>query len=276
VPDSGFRNAWRNLPTRDRNLNCQETQTLIHGYVDGELELTKSLDIDQHLHECEACAQACADLRALRTAIRDGAPYFQAPPTLRKRIQSSLRKTSNVRPITPVYLWRALAIAACVAFVFIAGWALQRALSPRSDEPFLTRELLASHIRSQMLPGHQVDIASSNQHVVKPWFDGKLDFSPAVKDFTEQGFPLVGGRLDYLDNRQVAALIYKRREHIINLFVWPRAPGSNATPPRLTRQGYHLIHWTQAGMNWWAVSNLNETESQEFVDLVQHALGAGP
>ena len=257
-------------------MNCQEIQTLIHGYVDGELELTKSLDIDQHLQECEACAHACADLQTLRTAIKDRAPYFQAPSSLQKRVQSSLRKASNAGPIIPVYPWRLLAVAASVALVFSAGWALQRVLSPHSEEPFLTRELLASHIRSQMLPGHQVDIASSNQHVVKPWFDGKLDFSPAVKDFADQGFPLVGGRLDYLDNRQVAVLVYKRREHLINLFIWPAPPGAEAAPLRMTRQGYHLVHWTQAGTNCWAVSNLNETELQDFVGLVQHALGAGP
>jgi anti-sigma factor RsiW len=273
---SGSRDAWRNSHTGDRNLNCQEIQTLIHGYVDGELELTKSLDIDQHLQECEACAHACANLRALQAAIKDRALYFQPSSSLQKRIRSSLRKASNAGPTIPVYPWRLLAVAASVALVFIAGWALQRVLSPHSEEPFLTRELLASHIRSQMLPGHQVDIASSNQHVVKPWFDGKLDFSPAVKDFADQGFPLVGGRLDYLENRQVAVLVYKRREHVINVFIWPSVPGSDAAPAKLTRQGYHFLHWTQSGMNWWAVSNLNEGELQDFVGLLERALGAGP
>jgi anti-sigma factor RsiW len=120
-----------------------------------------------------------------------------------------------------------------------------------------------------MLPGHQVDIPSSNQHVVKPWFDGKLDFSPTVKDFTEHGFPLIGGRLDYLDNRPVAVLVYKRREHVINLFVWPSVPGQEVPSGALTRQGYDLVHWTQSGMSYWAVSNLNERELQDFVHLVR-------
>jgi anti-sigma factor RsiW len=249
-------------------LNCELTRQLIHGYVDGELELTKSVEIDQHLQECPNCAHAYADLQALRTMIKDGAPYFHVPSSLQKRIQSSVRKASKAAPYTAVYPWRLLAVAAA-ALLLLAGWGLLRIASPNSDRPLLTQELLASHIRSQMLPGHRVDVDSSNQHVVKPWFEGKLDFSPTVKDLTDQGFPLVGGRLDYLDNRPVAALVYKRREHVINLFIWPSTPGSETATGALTRQGYHLVHWTQSGMNCWAVSNLNEGELQDFVRLVQ-------
>jgi len=265
VPANGSRNAWRNWGTRDRNLNCEETHKLIHGYVDGELDLVRSLEIDQHLQECAACAQACADLQAVRTAIKDEAPYFRAPPNLQSRIRSSLREASKAAPTMPVFPLRWFAIAASLALVLIGSWLLVGVLSSRSADPLLTQELLASHIRSQMLPGHRIDVESSNQHVVKPWFDGRLDFSPAVKDLTDRGFPLVGGRLDYLNNRPVAALVYQRREHLINLFIWPSTPGSSAVPSTLTRQGYHLIHWRQSGMNYWAVSNLNESELQEFV-----------
>jgi anti-sigma factor RsiW len=270
VAGNGFRAFWWGLRTGDRSLNCQVTQQLIHPYVDGELDLMNCVEIDQHLQECPACAQAYADLQALRTAIKDGAPYFHVPPNLQKRLQASLPEPTSSPGNMPVYPWRWLAAAAAVALILITGWGLLRTVSRDSDPPFLTRELLASHIRSQMLPGHRVDVESSNQHVVKPWFEGKLDFSPVVKDFSEQGFPLVGGRLDYLDNRQVAALVYKRREHVINLFIWPATPGSEEGSEKLTRQGYHFIHWTQAGMNFWAVSNLNEGELGDFVRLVQH------
>jgi anti-sigma factor RsiW len=249
-------------------LNCQETQKLIHGYEDGELELTKNLEMDQHLQECPACAQGYADLKAVRAAIKENAPYYPTPLSLQKRIQLSVRSASRAGPPASRRPWPWFAVAAAAAILLIVGWSLFRG-SVRSDEPFVVRELLASQVRSQMLPGHQVDIASSNQHVVKPWFDGKLDFSPAVKDFAEQGFPLVGGRLDYLDNRQVAALVYKRRQHLINLFVWPSTPDSETAPGALSRQGYHLVHWTQAGMNYWAVSNLNEAELNDFARLVQ-------
>jgi anti-sigma factor RsiW len=249
-------------------LNCQEAQKLIHGYADGELELTKNLEIDQHLQECPACAEGYAGLQGVRTAIKENAHYYTTPPDLQNRIQASVRRASQSRAPVSLRPWPWFAVAAAAACLLIGGWGLFRWLV-RADEPFLVRELLASHIRSQMLPGHQIDIPSSNQHVVKPWFDGKLDFSPAVKDFTEQGFPLIGGRLDYLDNRPVAVLVYKRREHIINLFVWPSVTSSEAATGALTRQGYHLVHWAQSGMSYWAVSNLNESELQDFLHLVQ-------
>jgi anti-sigma factor RsiW len=140
--------------------------------------------------------------------------------------------------------------------------------TPATEEPLL-RELVASHVRSQMLPGHRVDVESSDQHTVKPFFEGKVDFSFAVTDFAEQDFALVGGWLDYLDNRPVAALVYRRREHLINLFIWPAPQRPDVASQTLSRQGYHLVHWTQAGMSYWAVSNLNEAELREFVRLVR-------
>jgi anti-sigma factor RsiW len=139
----------------------------------------------------------------------------------------------------------------------------------RSNDAILTQELVASHVRSQMLPSHRFDVESTDAHTVKPWFEGKLDFAPPVKDLTNQGFPLVGGRLDYLHNRPVAALVYQCRKHLINLFVWPSSPGDEAAPPTATRQGFHLIRWTQSGMTFWAISDLNERELQEFANLIQ-------
>jgi anti-sigma factor RsiW len=120
-----------------------------------------------------------------------------------------------------------------------------------------------------MLPNHRVDVESSNTHTVKPWFEGKLDFSPPVHDLAGQGFVLIGGRLDYLDRRPVAALVYQRRKHLINLFIWPSGQGPELAPDALTRQGYHLLHWTQSAMSHWAVSDLNESELKEFGHLIQ-------
>jgi anti-sigma factor RsiW len=144
-------------------------------------------------------------------------------------------------------------------------------LPARSGEAFLTQELVASHVRSQMLPSHRFDVASSDQHTVKPWFEGKLDFSPPARDFAAQGFPLIGGRLDYIHNRPVAALVYQRRKHTINinLFIWPSTTGTERAPTTATRQGYHLLQWTQSGMIFWAVSDLNAPELDEFARLFQ-------
>jgi anti-sigma factor RsiW len=238
--------------------------------VDGELDLMKNLEIDQHLQDCSACATAHAKLQALRSAIKEGAPYFQAPSGLQNRICSSVYKARTAEPTTLVRPPRWLAIAASLLGVLIAGWGLVyivtgRAARVDSDERFV----LASYVRSEMLPAHRLDVESSNQHTVKPWFVGKIDFAPLVPDLTEQGFPLIGGRLDYLDNKKVAVLVYQRRQHIIDLFVWPSAAGAEATARAQALQGYHLLHWSQAGMTYWAVSDLNPTELQEFVHQVQ-------
>jgi anti-sigma factor RsiW len=137
---------------------------------------------------------------------------------------------------------------------------------PVADAP-LADQLLSSHVRSQMLGSHRVDVESSDQHTVKPWFEGKLDFSPSVHDLADKGYPLVGGRLDYVDHRPVAVLVYQRRKHLINLFIWPSAAG-HEEPQYLARQGYHFIHWIQSNTSYWAVSDLNTDELNEFVMLI--------
>jgi anti-sigma factor RsiW len=251
-------------------LNCPEIQTLLHGYVDGELDLLKSLEIEQHLQECSACAQAHTSLQAVRTAIQHSSLYFRTPPDLAKRIQSSVRRASHeelTRRLLPRHLL-AVAVAASLALITATGWALVRVRTAQSADAFLTQELVANHVRSQMLPSHRFDVASSDPHTVKPWFEGKLDFSPPVKDLVVEGFPLVGGRLDYVHGRPVAALVYQRRKHSINLFIWPSTPGSETATRMVTRQGYHLFRWIQSGMTHWAVSDLNDRELHEFVETV--------
>jgi anti-sigma factor RsiW len=239
--------------------------------VDGELDLMKTLEIDQHFQECSACAGTYADLQALRSTIKEGAPYFEAPAGPQNRIRSSVRDATRAGPTVLVRPPRSLAVAASLLMVLITGGSLLYAvLSGRagkvdSDERFV----LASYVRSEMLPAHRLDVESSNQHTVKPWFAGKIDFAPLVPDLSDQGFSLIGGRLDYLDNRGVAVLVYQRRKHIIDLFIRPSAEAAEATSRAQAFQGYHLFHWSQAGMTYWAVSDLNLAELQEFVQQVQ-------
>jgi anti-sigma factor RsiW len=250
-------------------LDCRETQSLIHGFVDAELDLRTSLEVERHLQDCPDCAHALSGLQAVRAAIKDGAPYFEAPPGLAERVRSSARGAGRAGRTPRLRVGPFLAVAASLAVLTAAGWGLAHVLRARSDDTFLTRELVASHVRSQMLPAHRFDVASSDPHTVKPWFQDKLDFAPPAKDLTDQGFPLVGGRLDYLGDRPVAAIVYQRRKHTINLFVWPSSAAGDATPARASRQGFHMLRWTDSGMTFWAVSDLNEAELQEFVRLIR-------
>jgi mycothiol system anti-sigma-R factor len=250
-------------------LNCQETQNLIHAYLDGELDLVRCLEIERHFQDCSICSRAYANQKALQAAVRQSAPYFKGPLDLKNRIRSSLRKSQRTTTTHLLISYRGwLGVAASVALAVVLTWGLVRSLSGPSTQDLLVRAVVSNHIRS-LMASHLVDIQSSDQHTVKPWFNGKLDFSPPVKDFTKQDFRLVGGRLDYLDNRPVAALVYQRRQHTINLFIWPASSNLEVQPKTLSRQGYHLIHWAQAGLTFWAISDLNLGELQDFVQLTR-------
>jgi anti-sigma factor RsiW len=254
-------------------LNCQETQKLIHAYLDGELDLVKSLEIEEHLQGCPTCSQIYQNQQALRTSLNAGLLYFRSPAPLRKNIQAALRQADQ--PETRAaraprrIAWRWAAVAASLVVVVFAAWGVVRSLSAPFANDLLAQEVVASHVRS-LMPDHLVDVPSSDQHTVKPWFSGKLDFSPVVDDLANQGFPLVGGRLDYLDNRPVAALVYRYQQHLINLFSWPAAGASDTAVTVDTRQGYHVAHWIKSKMAYWAISDVNETELQQFVQLVQN------
>jgi len=253
-------------------LSCQITREFIHGYVDGELDLARSLEVEQHIQVCQACANAYRSQTALRSALKDSSLYHSAPARLEERIRSSLRREAKSEVGPRLFGWRWLSVGA-MALILLLGFVIWRAapgLRPAGDE-ILAQEMVSNHVRSLQLESHRTDVISSDQHTVKPWFDGKLDFAPPVKDFSSQGFPLLGGRLEYLNNRAVAALIYQRRKHFINLYIWP-AEQSNATSEvATTRQGYNLLHWTNSGMTYWAISDLNGVELHEFARLVQEA-----
>jgi len=253
-------------------LSCQITQEFIHAYVDGELDLARSLEVEQHIQECQACANAYRSQTAWRSALKDSSLYHSAPARLEKQIRSSLRREAESEVGRRLFGWRWLPVGA-MALILLLGFVLWRAapgLRPAGDE-ILAQEMVSNHVRSLQLESHRTDVISSDQHTVKPWFDGKLDFAPPVKDFSSQGFPLLGGRLEYLNNRAVAALIYQRRKHFINLYIWPAEQSNATTEVATTRQGYNLLHWTNSGMNYWAVSDLNGVELHEFARLVQEA-----
>ena len=211
--------------------------------------------------------------RRLSAAIREELPPLHAPEELRQRVRAATNSAATPTrwerwgggPYSSTTRW--LALAASLALVAVGGTVGYQLAERRAGEGALADQVLASHVRS-LMPGHLTDVVSSDQHTVKPWFNGKLDYSPPVPDFTTQGFPLLGGRLDYVGGRPVAALVYGRRQHVINVLLWPAIAAAEGPSVR-TRQGYHLLHWTAGDYTWWVASDLGLSELQEFAGLLR-------
>jgi anti-sigma factor RsiW len=246
-------------------MSCPYTEQDVAAYLDGELDLASALAFERHLEEHADCARALAAQRALREAIAAADLRFRPAPDLTRRLRRAAAEPEEPRWAS----WRGLQTVAALLLVAIASWSLGRVWPPR-PAPDLADEVVASHVRS-LLAGHPADVASTDQHTVKPWFAGKLDYSPTVIDLANRGFPLTGGRLDYLDHHAVAALIYRADRHVINVFTWPTAYGLDGSGLSATsRQGFHVLHWTQGGMTWWAVSDASEDRLRQLA----HELGA--
>jgi anti-sigma factor RsiW len=248
-------------------MNCDQVQLLLNGYVDGELGLVESLDIERHLKDCPNCPKVYAELVSLHGAIAAQTPalYQPAPARLRQRINSSLRNAGEKEPARPRISWQqaGAAILAAIILMLVAGFVGNRLAQGHGN--LLVDEIISAHVRS-LMPNHLMDVASSDQHTVKPWFDGRINFSPQVVDLTPQGYPLIGGRLDYLDGHPSAVLVYQRNKHIINLFIWPTTNQVNGVKTT-NDNGYNLFQWTQADMEYWAVSDLNTAEMLTFIRL---------
>ena len=250
-------------------MDCRDTQNLLDAYGDGELDLASTLDIERHLQGCSACTQRQQNYHALQAALTEPSLYFTAPTHLHKRWRGAAREAIPSVSRYPVSVWRGASVAAASACVVLLMWVLLwPPMRPAPDE-LLAQEVVSGHIRS-LMANHLTDVPSSDQHTVKPWFEGKLDFAPPVTDVTKQGFPLVGGRLDYLGSKAVAALVYQRRQHVINLFIWPATDLADSGTKMMTRQGYNVMRWTQAGMSFWLVSDVNLSELQQFAEVVQN------
>ncbi len=204
---------------------------------------------------------------ALKNLVAENALYHRAPVALQERVRASLRPMEAKERKSFAVRWQLLAYAASFAFVFLLGWMMGGSQVSRFSDVSLREEIVSSHVRS-LMPGHLTDVLSSDQHTVKPWFNGKVDFSPPVKDFATHGFPLIGGRIDYVNHKTVAVLVYGRKKHIINLFLWPSPDTANKEPGVVPIQGYNVIQWVDSGMVYHAVSDLNGTELRDFVSLL--------
>lgn len=242
-------------------MNCHEVERQIDAYIDGELSQADSAALQSHFEGCAACSQRLAERQSLGQLVRQ-APYYPAPDRLRVAVQAS-RKRSRLTPT--VLAWAAsILLAASVGGVMFAG--NRRARTAAESSASIANDIVGGHVRA-LMGDHLFDVRSTDQHTVKPWFLGKLDFSPPVKDTASIGFPLIGGRLDYIAGRPVAALVYQRRQHTINLFVWP--DNQTAAPAAESLRGFQVQHWTRDQMAFWAVSDLNAAELGEFATALQ-------
>jgi anti-sigma factor (TIGR02949 family) len=242
-------------------MDCTETRSRLHPYLDHELDAPSALAIDRHLASCPSCKAVFAQHAALQAGIREHATYYRAPRALRERIRQQIEPRS---PWLRLRQW--FPLGAAVAATAVLSWSAAIQYAGLSRDEVLAEQVVAGHARS-VVTARLVDVASSDQHTVKPWLSSKLDFSPPVTDLTGVGFPLAGGRVDYVDNRTVAALVYRHRQHVIDLFVWPDPkPGRDRAPQALSRQGYNALRWSEGGMNFWAISDLNPAEMKAFAE----------
>lgn len=283
-------------------MDCERVATLLNAYIDGELDLSCTLTLESHLAGCRSCRQKHERLMALTADLRSGLERHVAPADLRERVtlmlaarpglrqDSGLRQEAQSDAPAPVDLaarraagtqgkagrpWsrrQLFALAASVAGVAIASGVTSYWLAPHGEgeDQKLAEEVVASHIRS-MMAGHLTDVASNDQHTIKPWFDGKVDVAPTVADYTPQGFSLIGGRLDYLDRRPVAALVYRHRAHLINVFACPVMTGEehDTKAEALSIRGYNLLYWTAGDVTYWVVSDTGAADLVTLHNLVQ-------
>jgi anti-sigma factor RsiW len=252
-------------------------QNLMHAYFDRELDLVRHLEIEHHLQDCPDCARAHESLQALRTGLSAEGLYYKAPSGLGDRVRTAPTSADSAISFPPrrMPLRWVSAVAATAAMVLLGfgvGWLVRSAPAPTevsASDRNVAQDVVASHVRS-LMEKHLVDVESSNRHVVKPWFIGKVDIAPQVKDeLNVEGFTLIGGRLDYIDNRPAAAIVYRKDDHKINFFLWRAEPDASEKVQRMIVQGHEVRHWVQSGVNCWVVSDLNPSDLDEFVRRVR-------
>jgi anti-sigma factor RsiW len=244
---------------------CPDKEFLLHGLLDGELDAANTQAMEAHLKTCAGCAEAFGDLQALSGRLSATGVGYRAPARLRERIEAAIEAPAPRRRLAAAAPWGLsggfAALAATLAIVMM-----------QAPAAGLEEQLVSNHVRST-LATHLVDVETSNRHVVKPWFNGRVDFAPPVVELADRGYPLVGGRLDYVQDRVVAALVYRRNLHVINLFVWPSRPGPSLAPTTAQRSGYAVVHWRAGGLEYWAVSDIDPKDLESFRQAFAAAAG---
>ena len=238
-------------------MDCTLHREFLDAYLDGELDFEHTIEMEAHLAGCQSCSSEVQSWKDIRASMQDAALYHRTPEHLETKLRKLLphKSTTEHLPRFQRWIWAGGGAAFATAVLLITFMAM------RPSAPSPSQEIVASHIRS-MMADHLMDVVSTDQHTVKPWFDGKLDFAPPVQMI--DGYPLAGGRVDYLENRKVAVLIYHRALHIINLYIWPTVDNGTSTPTVQTVKGYNVVSWRKNGFEFRAVSDLNIAELREF------------
>jgi|SRR5579871_865148 len=251
-------------------MNCDHARELLTAYVDSELDVLHCIEIEDHLATCDECSRVVKMQQSIHSAFQANSPIFQPPADLASRVTAQLTAGSPVIKTAPPKSWIAKPstwIAAAAAIIF-AVFAVREIPRPAAPGDLIAQEIFDSHLRS-LQPGHLTDVESSDRHTVKPWFNGKVDFSPPVFDLTDEGFPLIGGRLESIEGHPVAALVYRRARHEISLYLWPDSEAiSGATH---VQQGYNMLQWNDRGFCWWLVSDLNLSELEQLESKLKAA-----
>jgi anti-sigma factor RsiW len=251
-------------------VGCELTHSVLHGYVDGELDAARAADFERHLLSCSECVAALEGQETIRASIQRAGLYERAPAPLRRKLYAELA-TAAPRPVVHKTAWqpspwRWLAVAAALLLVAALGWKLIPGLGVDSGGTPYASSIVDAHLRS-LQPGHLEDVISTDQHTVKPWFAGQLDFAPPVRDFASAGFPLQGGRLDVVHGRTVAVLVYARRKHVVNVFIWPTTE-RDTRPQSGSQRGYNWVDWRKGGMELCAVSDANASDLEQLRQLL--------
>jgi anti-sigma factor RsiW len=249
-------------------MNCDEASVLLHALIDGELDAGHAREVEAHIAACPGCAARLREFQDLRKAMTPAALRYTAPTSLRSRIEGKLpmprAAVASRRSVIKGFAFGATASA-------LAASGLLVMVMRNDDERRVLGEVVSAHLRS-MQAQHLTDVVSTDQHTVKPWFNGKLDVAPPVADLTALGFALLGGRLDYVDAKPVAAIVYRRRVHVINLFCTPSPGAIRRAAVMQSLQGFNVRRWTENGLNLWAVSDIGADELNEFGEKFEAAL----
>jgi anti-sigma factor RsiW len=247
-------------------MTCDEADILLHALIDGELDAGHAREVENHIATCAHCASALKTYRDMKEIISAADVRFTAPTHLRQRIEAAIpqsRGTSRRSLLAGFAMGSAVSAMAATGIVAI--------VLRNEDEQRIASEIVSAHLRS-LQAGHLTDVLSTDQHTVKPWFNGRLNASPPVIDLTALGFTLIGGRLDYIDGRAIGAVVYKRRAHVINLFVAQTPNATHSAARTEDVQGFNIRRWRDHGLNFWAVSDLNADELAEFSDKFERAM----